>query len=43
MDITNNMMFGNVINGIMALNDACRMIEKWYKELEKQIPKKMLP
>ena len=33
-------LFGNVINGIMILNDAGRMIEKWYKELENKFSDK---
>jgi len=31
-------LFGNVVGGEMALNDAGRMVEKWYFELENKFP-----
>ncbi len=31
-------LFGNVIDGKMILNDAGRMVEKWYRELENKFP-----
>jgi hypothetical protein len=31
-------LFGEVINGEMHLNDAGRMIERWYHELENKYP-----
>ena len=31
-------LFGNIINGKMILNDAGRMIENWYYELESKFP-----
>ena len=33
-------LFGEIDNGVMALNDAGRMIEKWYYELENKFPDK---
>mgnify|MGYP000930311912 CR=1 FL=1 len=33
-------LFGNIVDGIMVLNDAGRMIEKWYYELENKFPEK---
>ena len=33
-------LFGNVENGEMILNDAGRMIEKWYHEIEHKYPDK---
>ncbi len=30
--------YGNIENGIMILNDAGKMIEKWYYELENKFP-----
>jgi hypothetical protein len=32
--------FGDVVNGEMMLNDAGRMVEKWYHELENKFPDK---
>lgn len=32
--------FGHVENGEMVLNDAGRMVEKWYYELENKYPDK---
>jgi len=34
------MMFGEIKNGEMYLNDAGRMVEKWYWELENKYPDK---
>src|SRR5690606_35157602 len=34
------MMFGEIINGEMYLNDAGRMVEKWYWEMENKYPDK---
>jgi len=34
-------LFGEVINGEMHLNDAGRMIERWYHELENKYPDKI--
>jgi REP element-mobilizing transposase RayT len=34
-------LFGEVINGVMHLNDAGRMIERWYHELENKYPDKI--
>ncbi len=31
-------LFGNIKNGKMILNDACKMVEKWYYELENKYP-----
>ncbi len=31
-------LFGDVVNGIMMLNDAGKMVEKWYFELENKFP-----
>jgi putative transposase len=31
-------LFGNIINGEMILNDAGKMVEKWYFELENKFP-----
>ena len=31
-------LFGNIVNGKMILNDAGRMVEKWYYELENKFP-----
>ena len=31
-------LFGKIVNGEMALNDAGRMVEKWYYELENKFP-----
>lgn len=31
-------LFGNVVEGEMVLNDAGRMIKKWYFELENKFP-----
>jgi REP element-mobilizing transposase RayT len=33
-------LFGQVINGEMILNDAGRMVEKWYHEIENKYPDK---
>ncbi|MTK52505.1 transposase [Paludibacter sp.] len=33
-------LFGKVVNGEMILNDAGRMIEKWYREIENKFPDK---
>lgn len=33
-------IFGEIGNGVMVLNDAGRMIEKWYYELENKYPDK---
>jgi len=33
-------LFGNIENGAMNLNDAGKMIEKWYYELENKYPYK---
>lgn len=33
-------LFGNIENGAMNLNDAGKMIEKWYYELENKYPDK---
>lgn len=33
-------MFGRIMNGKMILNDAGKMIEKWYYELENKYPDK---
>ncbi len=33
-------MFGRIINGEMILNDAGKMIEKWYYELQNKYPDK---
>lgn len=33
-------LFGKVINGEMILNDAGRMVEKWYREIENKYPDK---
>jgi len=31
-------LFGQVVNGVMQLNDAGQMVEKWYYELENKFP-----
>ena len=31
-------LFGNITNGILELNDAGKMISKWYYELENKFP-----
>lgn len=31
-------LFGNIVDGEMILNDAGRMVEKWYHELENKFP-----
>ena len=31
-------LFGKIKNGILQLNDAGRMVEKWYRELENKFP-----
>ncbi|GAT62974.1 transposase [Paludibacter jiangxiensis] len=33
-------LFGKVINGEMILNDAGRMVKKWYREIENKFPDK---
>ena len=33
-------LFGEIENGSMILNDAGRMVEKWYAELENKYPGK---
>ena len=33
-------LYGKIENGIMILNDAGRMVEKWYYELENKYPDK---
>lgn len=33
-------LFGNVQNGEMTLNDAGRMVERWYDEIERKYPDK---
>jgi len=33
-------LFGQVVNGVMILNDAGRMVEKWYREIENKYPDK---
>ena len=33
-------LFGKITNGEMSLNDAGRMVEKWYWELENKYPDK---
>ena len=33
-------LFGQVVNGEMILNDAGRMVEKWYREIENKYPDK---
>jgi REP element-mobilizing transposase RayT len=33
-------LFGQVVNGKMILNDAGRMVEKWYREIENKYPDK---
>ena len=32
------MMFGRINNGEMVLNDAGRMVERWYTKTEEKIP-----
>jgi len=34
-------LFGDIIQGEMVLNDAGKMIKKWYKELENKYPDKI--
>lgn len=31
-------LFGNIINDTMVLNDAGRMVQQWYRELERKFP-----
>ena len=31
-------LFGEILDGEMALNDPGRMVEKWYRELENKFP-----
>ena len=33
-------LFGHIENGMMILNDAGQMIEKWYREIENKYPDK---
>ena len=33
-------LFGKIENGVMILNDAGKMVEKWYYELENKYPDK---
>ena len=33
-------LFGKIENGVMILNDAGRMVEKWFYELENKYPDK---
>ena len=33
-------VFGNIQNGIMILNDAGKMVERWYHEIENKYPDK---
>ena len=35
-------LFGEIIQGEMILNDAGRMIEKWYRELENKYPDRIV-
>ncbi len=31
-------LFGEIVNGQMVLNDAGKMVEKWYRELGNKFP-----
>ena len=31
-------LFGEIVNGVMVLNDAGRMVEKWWHELNRKFP-----